>query len=248
MRASWEMNTIGLGSLLAVVVLMWLAFRSPLPTLLVALSLLIGTAAGVAVTVWLFGSIHLLTLVFGASLVGVAEDYGIHYFACRQGQERRSSFGLMRYLMPGLFLAWVTSAVAYLALGAAPLPGLRQMAVFSTAGLAAAFATVACWFPWLDRGPRPISRFGRFVGNSLARWPRLGGRASLGLTLAVMILGLVLLPHLPFRDDLRSLQSSPESLVAQQKHVSRLLGLASPAQFSWCAAMTRSRCWSEKRR
>lgn len=230
-RASWEMNTIGLGSLLAVVVLMWLAFRSPLPTLLVALSLLIGTAAGVAVTVWLFGSIHLLTLVFGASLVGVAEDYGIHYFACRQGQERRSSFGLMRYLMPGLFLAWVTSAVAYLALGAAPLPGLRQMAVFSTAGLAAAFATVACWFPWLDRGPRPISRFGRFVGNSLVHWPRLGGRASLGLTLAVMVLGLVLLPRLPFRDDLRSLQSSPESLVAQQKQVSRLLGLASPAQF-----------------
>ncbi|MFT3806176.1 MMPL family transporter [Arenimonas sp.] len=230
-RASWEMNTIGLGSLLAVIALMWLAFRSPLPTLLVAMSLVIGTAAGVAVTVWLFGSIHLLTLVFGASLVGVAEDYGIHYFACRQGQEQRTTFGLMRYLMPGLFLAWVTSALAYLALGAAPLPGLRQMAVFSTAGLAAAFATVACWFPWLDRGPRPISRFGRFIGNSLARWPRLGGRASLAVTLLVATLSLALLPRLSFRDDLRSLQSSPEHLIAQQKQVSKLLGLASPAQF-----------------
>lgn len=230
-RASWEMNTIGLGSLLAVIVLMWLAFRSPLPTLLVAVSLVIGTAAGVAVTVWLFGSIHLLTLVFGASLVGVAEDYGIHYFACRQGQAQRSTFGLMRYLMPGLFLAWVTSALAYLALGAAPLPGLQQMAIFSTAGLAAAFATVACWFPWLDRGPRPISRFGRAIGNSLARWPRLGGKASLGLALLVAALSLALLPRLSFRDDLRSLQSSPEQLVAQQKQVSTLLGLASPAQF-----------------
>lgn len=230
-RASREMNTIGLGSLLAVVVLMWLAFRSPLPTLLVALSLVIGTAAGVAVTVWLFGSIHLLTLVFGASLVGVAEDYGIHYFACRQGQEQRSTFGLMRYLMPGLFLAWVTSAVAYLALGAAPLPGLRQMAVFSTAGLAAAFATVACWFPWLDRGPRPISRFGRLIGSSLTHWPRFGGRAALGASLLVMTMGFAFLPRLPFQDDLRSLQSSPQHLIEQQKQVSRLLGLASPAQF-----------------
>src|SRR5204862_910631 len=85
-RASWEINTIGWGSLLAVIALMWLAFRSLRPVLLVSLSLLIGTASAVAVTVLVFGKIHLLTLVFGASLVGVAEDYGIHYFACRQGR------------------------------------------------------------------------------------------------------------------------------------------------------------------
>ena len=78
-RASWEVNTIGFGSLLAVIVLMWLAFRSPLPVALVALSLLVGCAAAVSVTVLVFGKIHLLTLVFGASLVGVAEDYGIHH-------------------------------------------------------------------------------------------------------------------------------------------------------------------------
>ena len=67
-RAAWEVNTIGIGSLLAVLLLVWLAFRSPRPIMLVALSLLVGLAAGVAVTTFLFGKIHLLTLVFGASL------------------------------------------------------------------------------------------------------------------------------------------------------------------------------------
>ena len=232
-QASREMNTIGYGSLFAVIVLMWLAFRGLRPVGLVALSLVIGWAAGVSVTVLVFGDIHLLTLVFGASLVGVAEDYGIHYFASRQGHAGLSSHGLMRFLLPGLFLAWVTSAVAYLALGAAPFPGLRQMAVFSTAGLVAAFATVACWFPWLDRGPRPISRFGSRIAASLARWPRFRVRgawtwSALGLLAVFIVAGL---QRLAVRDDLRQLQNSPAALVAQQRQVGDLLGLASPAQF-----------------
>jgi predicted exporter len=232
-RASFEVNTIGWGSLLAVIALMWLAFRSPLPVLLVSLSLLVGCAAAVAVTVFVFGKIHLLTLVFGASLVGVAEDYGIHYFACRQGRSDLSPHGLMQYLMPGLVLALITSALAYLALGLAPFPGLRQMAVFSASGLVAAFATVACWFPWLDRGARPISRFGQRIAGSLAAWPRLriagtGGWFAIALLGAFTLIGLF---RLEIHDDLRSLQNSPAQLLAQQRQISQLLGMPSPAQF-----------------
>ena len=43
--------------------------------LLASASLLIGCAAGLSATVLVFGQVHLLTLVFGASLVGVAEDF-----------------------------------------------------------------------------------------------------------------------------------------------------------------------------
>jgi predicted exporter len=232
-RASWEINTIGWGSLFAVIALMWLAFRSLRPVLLVSLSLLIGTASAVAVTVLVFGKIHLLTLVFGASLVGVAEDYGIHYFACRQGRGDLSPHGLMNHLLPGLVLALITSVLAYLALGLAPFPGLRQMAVFSAVGLAAAFATVACWFPWLDRGKRPISRFGQAIAASLAGWPRFRGASVGGWTvLALMgVFTIIGLQRLKVHDDLRSLQSSPPELIAQQGEIGQLLGMPSPAQF-----------------
>ncbi|NUT16078.1 MAG: hypothetical protein HOQ33_16445, partial [Cupriavidus sp.] len=53
-QASFEMNVIGLGSLAAVLLLVWLAFRSLRPIVLVALSLLIGTAAAVSVTAAVF--------------------------------------------------------------------------------------------------------------------------------------------------------------------------------------------------
>jgi predicted exporter len=231
-QAHREINTIGWGSLAAVLLLTWLAFRSLRPILLVAASLLIGCAAALSVTALVFGKVHLLTLIFGASLVGVAEDYGIHWFAARQGEHKKDGWWLLRHLLPGLALALVTSALAYLALGLAPFPGLRQMALFSVVGLAAAFLTVVCWFPFLG-GPRPPeTKFSQRLGGALPRWPSVrANRAWMAvgvLTVSFIAAGLW---RLGTDDDLRSLQSSPRTLIEQQAEIGRLLGMPSPAQF-----------------
>jgi predicted exporter len=230
-QANREINTIGWGSLAAVLLLVWLAFRSLRPILLVAMSLLVGCGVALAATVLVFGKVHLLTLVFGASLVGVAEDYGIHWFASRQAAPRQSRWSLLRYLLPGLWLALLTSALAYLALAITPFPGLRQMALFSVVGLAAAFVTVILWFPWLDGGTVRQTRFSHWLGNTLQRWPRLRGRSLGGVITALLLFcaGGMLFLHVD--DDLRSLQSSPPALMEQQIRISRLLGMPSPAQF-----------------
>lgn len=231
-QANREINTIGWGSLAAVLLLVWLAFRSLRPILLVAASLLIGCAAALSVTAWVFGQVHLLTLIFGASLVGVAEDYGIHWFASRQGVPPQRRWSLLRHLLPGLCLALATSALAYLALGLAPFPGLRQMALFSVVGLAAAFLTVIFGFPWLDGGEVRETRFSRAIGRSLARWPRAARSRGWALAgVAVLVVLGVGLARVHGNDDLRSLQSSPPELITQQIEISHLLGMPSPAQF-----------------
>ncbi|MGB3394464.1 MAG: MMPL family transporter [Stenotrophomonas sp.] len=231
-QANREINTIGWGSLAAVLLLVWLAFRSLRPILLVAASLLIGCGVALAVTVLVFGKVHVLTLVFGASLVGVAEDYGIHWFASRQAEPAERRWKLLRHLLPGLCLALVTSALAYLALGLAPFPGLRQMALFSVVGLAGAFLTVIFWFPWLDGGDIRQTRFSRWLGSTLERWPRLHGRRQVGLFVgAALLLSAIGITRLHSDDDLRSLQSSPPALMEQQIRLSQLLGMPSPAQF-----------------
>ncbi|GAB2496991.1 membrane protein [Pseudoxanthomonas sangjuensis] len=231
-QANREINTIGWGSLAAVLLLVWLAFRSLRPIVLVAASLLIGVATALSATVVVFGKVHLLTLIFGASLVGVAEDYGIHWFASRQGQAADARWKLLRHLLPGLWLALATSAAAYLALGLAPFPGLRQMALFSVVGLAAAFLTVVCWFPWLDRGELRATRFSRWLGATLRRWPRALANGKWWVAAAffafVVAGGLW---RLQSDDDLRSLQSSPRALLEQQAGIGKLMGLPSPAQF-----------------
>lgn len=232
-QASGEINTIGWGSLAGVLLLTWLAFRSLRPIALVGVSLVVGCAVALSVTAWVFGEVHLLTLVFGASLVGVAEDYGIHYFAARQSQTQMPAHRLMRSLLPALWLALGTSMIAYLALGAAAFPGLRQMALFAALGPVAALLTVVCWFPWLDRGHVPRSRFADLVGGSLAHWPRLplGRRACAGYALVAAALLAIVWLQLRAQDDVRQLQNSPAELVEQQRRISAMLGLPSPAQF-----------------
>ncbi len=231
-QAHGEINTIGWGSLAGVLVLAWLAFRSVRPVALVGLSLLVGTAVALSVTALFFDQVHLLTLVFGASLVGVAEDYGIHYFAARQGEPDRAPHALMRALQPALWLALGTSVIAYLALGAAAFPGLRQMALFSVVGLAAAMLTVVCWFPWLDRGRVPESKLASRIGQTLNAWPRWRHAAWGSVLLCALIaLGVWLLGGLRIQDDVRQLQNGDSALIAQQRQVGEMLGLPSPAQF-----------------
>ncbi|NML42585.1 hypothetical protein HHL11_02410 [Ramlibacter sp. G-1-2-2] len=231
-RANNEINTIGWGSLAAVLLLAWLAFRRLTPILLTAVSLAIGVAAAISVTAWIYGSVHLLTLVFGASLVGVAEDYGIHYFASRQGQPWARPRTLMRSLLPGLVLALSTSVLAYLALGLAPFPGLRQMAVFSAAGLLAAFLTAVCWFPLLDRHAPRDTRFAARIRDSLARYPSWRNtRLAWSIAAVLAVLSLIGLVRLHASDDVRDWQGSPPALIQAQIKIGRLLGTPSVAQF-----------------
>lgn len=226
-----EMNTIGWGSLAAVIALVWWAFRALRPVALIAVSLLVGCAAALSVTVWVFGQVHLLTLVFGASLVGVAEDFGIHYFTSRLASPGTPRWPLMKHLLPGLMLALLTSVLGYLVLAVVPFPGLRQMAVFSSVGLIAAFLTAVCWFPALDRGTLRGSRMAGAVAANLARWPALEGRRLWLLLAFFTLLSAWGVSRLHANDDLRQLQSSPPELIKDQIEVSRLLQIPSPAQF-----------------
>lgn len=231
-QAEREINTIGWGSLAAVLLLAWLAFRGSRPIVLVGLSLLIGCAVALSVTAWVFGKVHLITLIFGASLVGVAEDYGIHYFASRQAYPNIRPRAQMLHLLPSLSLAVITSVAAYLALGIAAFPGLRQMALFSAVGLLAAMLTVVCWFPLLDRKNITSTDFSRWLGNSLEYWPRMRtAKRAWVICAAIACLSFVGMLMLDVRDDVRQLQNSPPELVRQQQHIGQLLGLPSPAQF-----------------
>jgi predicted exporter len=69
-QASRELSTIGFGSLLGIIVLMWVTFHSLKPIALVMLSIGIGCLGALSICWLLFERIHLLTLVFGASLIG----------------------------------------------------------------------------------------------------------------------------------------------------------------------------------
>ena len=80
-NAEHEVDLIGAGSLIGMLILLYMVFRSIRPLALGLLSVGFGISAALATTIFIYGEIHLITLVFGASLIGEAIDYAIQYFA-----------------------------------------------------------------------------------------------------------------------------------------------------------------------
>jgi predicted exporter len=62
-QAQREMSTIGIGSLIGILLLIWLTFRSFKPIALVALSIAVGCLGALSISWLVFGRIHLITLV-----------------------------------------------------------------------------------------------------------------------------------------------------------------------------------------
>lgn len=231
-QAEREIHTIGLGSLVGIVALTLLAFRSIRPRLLVALSMAVGLTVAASVCLLVFGELHLVTLVFGASLLGVAENYGSNYFSARQGLQAGERWAMLSRQIPVVSLAMATTVIGYALLALPPFPGLRQIAVFSAVGLVAAFVTVLWWFPLLDGAGRMApTRFADWLGSRRALWPSLKARGFTALLLVSALLVAWGAGRLRVDDDIRQLQSAPAALVAQQREFARLMQATSVAQF-----------------
>lgn len=237
-RAQREVAVIGLGSLLGIGLLMILSFRSVGAMLVVQVPILVGCLAATALGAQLFGGLHVLTLVFGASLLGVAVDYGLHYvchLAPAASLPQRAA--CLRRLLPGLFLAWATTVLAYLAMAIPPFPGLREMAAFAAIGLLFAWLTVLAWLPGLARGGlrgegRLLRGFAALPGPLAAH--RLGGR----LALAAAALAAAGVGWATLDDDIRLLQSSSAPLLSQDERVAALAGIPSSGNFLLMTAGT----------
>ncbi|MBT0088374.1 MMPL family transporter [Vibrio alginolyticus] len=230
--AKSEISTIGVFSLLGIIALFVLVFRSVVPLSLALLSITIGLLVALSVTTWIFGKVHLFSLVFGASLIGVSIDYAFHYLTERlaAGNEWDSEQGL-KHIFIAITLGLITSLIGYLGMLVAPFPGLQQLALFSSIGLIAAYITVVAWYPILARNPsRTISNL---PGQSLlAKWLTLWNhpRIKVGLPMLCVVASGFFLLQLNYDDDIRLLQTMPNDLKQQETLITTLSGMQSSQQ------------------
>lgn len=229
-QAKTEISTIGLGSLLGIVLLMRLVFKRSSSLGAVLLPVLIGCLMASAVTLLTFGKVHLITLAFGAGLVGVSVDYALHFICERQVQ---SADQVVKNLFTGLLLGLVSSVVAYAGLALAPFPGLRQMAVFSVTGLTAAWLTVLLWLPMISRGaPQKALSSAAVLNRWRKHYPRLESQPLLlAGFMVVSLISLVIIWQGSPQDDIRLLQTSSTELLDEDRRVQHLIGNSSSAQF-----------------
>jgi len=215
-----DIKRVTIGSGVGLALLLLLLFRSFRLVLLVVPVISAGFLAGMAACIALFGSVHGLTLAFGAAMIGVSIDYAVH-FHCHQtiaphaGGPRHTLKGIWS----GLSLGAATTITGFAALLISDFPGLREFAVFATAGIFAALMATRVFLPGLaiTSKPPPLTRslVSRMTAT-LARKSRVGLALPSIAVLAIIALGL---PKLNWNDGIADLNKLDPDLLAEDEAV-----------------------------
>ncbi len=240
-QAKREISTIGVGSLIGIFVAMLLVFRRLWPLALLLIPVAVGCLFASAASLLIFDRLHLVTFAFGAGLVGVSVDYALHFLCERQVTPARA---VVPKILPGLLLGLFSSVAAYAALAMTPFPGLRQMAVFSVLGLCASWLTVVLWLPLLsgERQLRPLAA-ARRLDRLRQVFPRLDrNRWLIAVLLPLLALACLSIWNGEANDDIRLLQTSPQSLLQQERELQRTLGVNGGSRFLLVTAPTLEAC------
>ena len=220
-QAQREINLVGGGGLLGIVLLLAVSFRS-VRALSALLPVCLGMAAGTLVTLCWFDSVHVLTLVLGCSLLGVAIDYPLHLLAKRWQAERWPAERALTYLLPSLTLGLVTSLAGYLLLASTPMPALQQVAVFSASGLLAAYCSVIALLPRLLRH-WPAQPAPAWLARPVHAWLNSRYLAPLAAAASVLLF-LFGATQIGFGEGLRSWVNTPPALQQQEQRFAQLSG------------------------
>ena len=228
-EAQREVSTIGAGSILGILFLIIVIFRGVRQVLVVALPIAIGLLAAVTVCSLFFVKLHLFTLVFGASLIGVSVDYAFHYLAKhRLSAEQWNSWEGLWSIFPALTMGVVTSILGYAGFFLTPFPALQQIAVFSAVGLLGAYGTVVCWFPLLMKAaPKVASPPVALVAVRwfIQLWGAIQGHRATSVVLIVVGVGcLATFNSIQFNDDIRALKHRSPALQSEDHRIRELTG------------------------
>ncbi|MCU1759030.1 MMPL family transporter [Pseudomonas sp. 14P_8.1_Bac3] len=232
-QATREMTWVGGGATVGILLLLLLAFRR-WRVLLAFVPVLVGMLFGAVACVALFGHMHVITLVLGSSLIGVAVDYPLHYLSKSWSLKPWHSWPALRLTLPGLTLSLVTSCIGYLALAWTPFPALTQIAVFSAAGLLGAYLSAVCLLPALLKGadlrpaqwPLRVSEYLLDRRESLLRITRTP--VLLALLIAFCVGGLL---QLQSKNDIRQWVGAPQQLTDEAQTIARITGYQPTSQF-----------------
>jgi len=145
----------GLGTVLIVLVILWLALHSGKIIFAVFLNLFIGLAITTAVGLMMVGSLNLLSVAFAVLFVGLGVDFGIQ-FSVRYRSERFKNDNLTlalenaarRSAVP-LSLAAMATAAGFLCFLPTDYKGISELGKIAGAGMLVAFITSITVLPAL---------------------------------------------------------------------------------------------------
>ena len=229
-----ESTLLSLAASALVALILFVGYRSLPLIMLSAVPVISAMVAGTATVILWFGSIHGITLAFGITLLGITIDYPIHLFSHLKPDED-PRLGLRR-IWPTLRLGVLTTSAAFVMMMTTGFDGLRQLGLFTLAGLATAALLTRWLLPEFVAVPmrRQATLTGENTPATIRVKPGLGlitlrvlvhpvTLALLGITLCLGLYGLWVKHDQLWEDDLAALSPIPRHLIDQDRELRRQL-------------------------
>ena len=232
--AQRQVSVISTIGILLIIVLFLGIFRSPVPALVSAGAVLFSCAMALVAVLLVFREIHVLTFVFGTTLIGTCIDYSVHFFVHWKGDAAaRDGNAIRSRILRGIAFSFVSTEICFAALFLAPFPFLKQVSVFLFTGLLSAFLCVVCLYPFISvpSAPREI--------RLLVVWRQRGARSArrtmrrlfplVPLALFVVSAMLLLCNRGAVRIDnnLRDMYTMSDSMLRNEKRCAEVLNYGS---------------------
>jgi predicted exporter len=218
-QADW----IGRISTIGFIALLLLAYRSFSSLLLSALPIASAGLAGIAALTVAFPDVHGLTLAFGFTLLGVAQEYPIRVLSHRRAGE--DAVQSVRALWPLLLTAIASACIAYLAFYASGVNGLKQLAVFTIVGLlVAGFSTRYLLSHLLPKRVHDVADM-RWLVRARAIVDQLPRPRWIPAVVAMaIVLMLALAPGAFWQNNLAALTPLPQDMLLHDARLREALG------------------------
>jgi len=213
-QAKAESSLIGGASIALILILVLYVFRRWHVLVLAILPLCAGAASALWVTSWWFGGIHILTMVFGASLLGVSIDFVFHWLFAQHGRHVKAVQRL-------LWISALSTAIAFYLQSFSSYAVVAQMGVFSAVGIVVSLLVVLGSFPSLV--PH-IARVHRIFPRRIERLPTVRTYYAVGLLILLVVVGMMTGAVTP-DDNVRKLQSIDQPLQDQQLEIGEWLAV-----------------------
>ena len=225
--ASREISIIATVSMLVVIVLLIFIFRSVKPLLFSVGAILLSVGAAFIATLAVFHKMHVITLVFGTSLIGSCIDYSLHFFTHWAGNQKfNSGKEITNHILSGLLMAIISTGICFAILLFAPFAILKQMSLFCLTGLISSFLTTVAIYPYIklpaERGNvRFTAGFAKVVSVLEQKW--VGRTVISALFIISVLLIAVFHKNVKVKNDLLTLYNMEGRLLEDEITASKVI-------------------------
>ena len=248
--AQREISVISTITLLLILIIFLYIFKTAAPVFYSILAIIVSIGMAASAALLVFREIHIITFVFGTTLIGTCVDYSVHFFVHWKKNALMQSGAQIRYhIIKNISMSFISTQICFIVFFLSPFPILKQFAVFSIAGLISSFLTFFCVYPRLglpkNRNNTKISTtnhtnntnphhqiFSSLVMVRDGSWlKKVNLFIITGLVITMAVLFIINSSNIKIKNDLSSLYTMSDTLLESEIKTAQVLEHGSPGWY-----------------